>query len=72
MKESYSGLVFNREPHIITLVTDGNPDVIIQPNETIENTLSTDAVISDSFYVIEEGDWYTKEVEEHGGRVEVI
>lgn len=63
--------VYNGEDHAITLVSDGNPDVLIQPYQTIEITISTDTVISDSFYVVEEGEWYTKEGKDLDGRVEI-
>ncbi|MFW5438916.1 hypothetical protein [Paenibacillus apiarius] len=60
--------IYNGEERKITVVSDGNPDAVIEPGETVEITLSSDAVISDSFYVLEDGEWYTKETD---GRVEI-
>lgn len=67
-KERNKTEVYNGEDCAITLVTDNNPDVIIQPYESVVIELSIDAVISDSFYIVEDGEWYTKE---NGGRVEI-
>lgn len=64
--------VYNGEEINITIVSDGNPDVVIEPGETVEIGLTDEHRFNDdSFYVQEEGDWYAKEVDSYGGRIEI-
>ena len=52
--------IYNGENTAITIVTDGNADVVIQPYSFA--TIETEANFnSDSFYVQEDGEWYAKD-----------
>lgn len=52
--------IYNGENVAITVVSDGNADVVIQPKSFA--TIETDASFnSDSFYVQEGGEWYAKD-----------
>lgn len=61
--------VKNGESVVITVVSDGNPDVSIQPGESVVIDLDIPSQVNregkhkfstDSFYVVEEGDWYAE------------
>lgn len=62
--------IYNGENIAITVVTDGNEDVVIQPKEfaTIETNANFN---SDSFYIEENGDWYAKENGSTGADLEI-
>lgn len=69
-KEMAKMRVYNGEDMAITIVTDGNADVVIQPGEYA--TIETDAAFnSDGFYVQEDGDWYAKENGSTGADLEI-
>lgn len=64
--------VYNGESTVVTVVSDGNEDIVIQPGETVEMNLTDEHLLSDdALYVQEEGDWYFKEVSGFGGRIEI-
>lgn len=64
--------VYNGEEFAITVVSDGNEDVVIEPGETVEIDLTDEHHFNDdSFYVQEEGEWYAKEADHYGGRIEI-
>ena len=68
--KSRSVLVYNGENTAITIVTDGNADVVVQPKSFA--TIETDATFnSDSFYVQEDGEWYAKENGDTGADFEI-
>lgn len=52
--------IFNGENTAITVVTDGNADVVVPARSFA--TINTEANFnSDSFYVQEDGEWYAKD-----------
>lgn len=66
--------IYNGEEIAITVVSDGNDDVVINPGETVEIELNDEHNFNandGSFYVQEEGEWYAKEVDSYGGRIEI-
>lgn len=64
--------VYNGEDVAITVVTDGNPDVTIQPKSFAEVSVTEDAVFnSDAFYVENQGSWYAAEAGHTGADLEI-
>ncbi|QHZ53385.1 hypothetical protein [Paenibacillus larvae] len=61
--------VYNGEKIVITVVSDGNEDVTVHPQSIVEINLDLmgkenpdgkHRFNDDSFYILEEGDWYAK------------
>ncbi|KJD43314.1 hypothetical protein [Paenibacillus terrae] len=53
-------LVYNGESVKITVVSDGNPDTVIQPGEYAKLAGELVGFATDMFHVLEDGEWYAK------------
>ena len=64
--------IYNGEDVTITVVTDGNADVVIQPRSFADVNVSKDVEFnSDSFYIQEDGAWYATEAGHSGAELEI-